>query len=124
MRLATETIRELASREGASLSEILRRASVSRTAYYSLARRRDLLPETVHRLAEALGTLPSEILEDPEERAASLAAERVREARVICARDPRIAFQDVWHALSLLELTPIERLERSLTRGRAVPVRR
>ena len=50
------------------------------------------------------------------ERAAAL----LREARLIHARHPRSSFDNVWHTLWLLELTPTQRLQLSLTRGRAL----
>ena len=48
----------------------------------------------------------------------------LREAKGICARHPRASFDNVWHTLCLLELTPEERLNRSLIRGRAATVQR
>jgi hypothetical protein len=49
---------------------------------------------------------------------------RLEEARRICAAEPDASFENVWHALFLLELMPIERLNRGLLRGRATPVQR
>jgi hypothetical protein len=52
------------------------------------------------------------------------AFERRRKALAICAAEPEASFENVWHALILLELAPIERLNRSLIRGRATAVQR
>jgi len=41
------------------------------------------------------------------------------EARRIHARNPRSSFENIWHTLWLLEITPAERLRRSLIRGRS-----
>ena len=48
----------------------------------------------------------------------------VARARRICAECPEASFENVWHTLALLEMEPIERLNRSLTRGRATAIRR
>lgn len=91
---------------------------MSRTAYYALLRRDSVLPKTVLKLASALGALPSELLDErafEEQRA----RRRLREAKRIVRRHPGTSFQDVWHALVLLELPPAERLRRALRRGRA-----
>lgn len=53
-----------------------------------------------------------------------IALERRRKAEAICQAHPEASFENVWHSLVLLELPPIERLNRSLTRGRAAAARR
>ncbi len=50
------------------------------------------------------------------------AIERRRQALAICEANPQASFENVWHTLILLELDPIERLNRSLIRGRAAAV--
>jgi transcriptional regulator with XRE-family HTH domain len=124
MRLNPENLRRLARERGLSLSAVLRRAGVSRTAYYSLARRESVLPNSIHALAKELGVSPVELLDaEPwphEYRARSL----LEEARTICAEHPEASFENVWHTLNLLDLPPEERLNRSLIRGRATSVHR
>ena len=44
----------------------------------------------------------------------------LREARRIHARNPECSFDNIWHTLWLLEVSPAERLHRSLIRGHAV----
>ena len=44
----------------------------------------------------------------------------LRKAQRIVKRNPGAAFEDVWHTLVLLEEDPVERLRRSLLRGRAL----
>lgn len=51
-------------------------------------------------------------------------ARRIQEVRAICAANPLASFENVWHTLTLLDLPPIERLNRSLLRGRPIPVHR
>jgi hypothetical protein len=46
---------------------------------------------------------------------------RLARAREILSRHPELDFEDVWHALICLEMTPIQRLELALTRGRPWP---
>jgi len=50
------------------------------------------------------------------------ALERRRKALAICEAEPEASFENVWHSLILLELDPLERLNRSLIRGRATAV--
>ncbi len=44
--------------------------------------------------------------------------------RAICDAEPGAAFENVWHALVLLEEEPLDRLNRSLIRGRAAAIQR
>jgi hypothetical protein len=124
MRFDADAVRDLARRQGLSLGEALRRAGVSRTAFYSLARRPTALPGTVTSLARALGVPPSHLLREDAGGGRDRAAALVREARRIRARSRLSAFENLWHTLNLLELTPAERLARSLVRGRTRPVHR
>ena len=47
------------------------------------------------------------------------ARRRLREARRVVARNPGVSLDNVWHTLVLLDEPPIQRLRRSLLRGRA-----
>jgi len=116
MRLATERIRELARDKNLTLSELLQRAGVSRTAYYSLARKSSVVPRSLDALASALDMPVSGLLEE--------LPPRVVAAQRICAEHPDASFENVWHVLTLLEANPIERLNRSLTRGRTTTAHR
>ena len=49
---------------------------------------------------------------------------RLERARAICAAEPDASFENVWHALILLEDPPLDRLNRSLLRGRTASVQR
>ena len=120
MRFEAEAVRRLAHQRGLTLGEALRRARVSRTAFYSLARRTTAVPRTVTALAHTLGVSASPLLR--EAPAPARAEVLAREARRIRARCPRADFENLWHTLNLLELAPAERLARSLVRGRTRPL--
>jgi transcriptional regulator with XRE-family HTH domain len=124
MKLDADVARELARRQGLTLSEVLRRAGVSRTAFYSLARRRSVVPRTVTAVARVLGLPPSRLLRETRDTVRERAEDLAREARYIHARSRGSDFANVWHTLNLLELAPAERLARSLARGRTRPLHR
>ena len=116
MKLSRGKVRVLAGVRGLSVSEALRRARVSRNAFYHLTRRSSVVPHTVHALGAALGVSASALLDEEPPSREDRAAALVREARRIHARNPRSAFENIWHTLWLLELSPAERLQRSLRR--------
>lgn len=108
----------MARDRGESLSSALKRAGVSRTAYYSLLRRPSILPKTVVSLSATLGVAFRDLLEDDEPDHGS----RLREAQRVLKMTPGAWFENVWHTLCLLDLDPVERLNRSLIRGRATAI--
>jgi lambda repressor-like predicted transcriptional regulator len=122
MKLATSRIHRMARVRGMTLGKLLEHAGVSRTAYYSLARRSSVLPKSVHALARALGVHPAEILAESSATTDETVAARIDEARAICENDPGASFENVWHTLCLLASLPVERLNRSLTRGRTASI--
>jgi hypothetical protein len=124
MRLSADKVRALANKQSRSLTAVLREAAVSRTAFYSLARRRSLLPRTVYAVADALGVKASEVLDSPDRSPEELLAARLADARAMAMAHPTAAFENIWHTLALLDLPPIDRLNRSLLRGRAITVHR
>jgi transcriptional regulator with XRE-family HTH domain len=117
MRLNHEETKRIAEERGTTLTAVLERAGVSRTAYYSLRRRENILPRTIRALALELGIDPERLLQKTP--TALTYERRLKRAREICDRSPGIDFHNVWHTLTLLELPPVERLRRSLRRGRA-----
>lgn len=118
MRLSAREISKLCTRRGTSLLALLASISVSRTAYYSLVRKESVLPGSVRSIAGALGVKPSAILDQVPDSSWPVQA-RVRLARSIVAHNPGATFENVWHTLVVLDDPPIERLRRSLLRGRA-----
>jgi hypothetical protein len=76
-----------------------------------------VLPASIRSIAGALGVTPSSFLDEDPELAWRMQA-RVRQARSIVTNHPGTLFENVWHTLAVLDDTPIERLRRSLLRGR------
>jgi hypothetical protein len=56
--------------------------------------------------------------------ATTLALARRELARAVCDAEPEASFENVWHALILLEASPLDRLNRSLIRGRTAAIQR
>jgi len=78
-----------------------------------------VLPNSLVALADFLAIKPAELLDGsvgPGLRARSL----LRELERILAERPEADRENVWHTLLLLDEPPVERLERGLTRGRAL----
>jgi transcriptional regulator with XRE-family HTH domain len=121
VKLDTEAVRRRCAARGIPLTRLLREAGISRTAYYSLARKDSVLPKSLIRLAGRLATAPSGILDETagEERRART---RLVEAKRVRKANPNVAFENVWHTLALLDEPPIDRLNRALRRGRASAV--
>jgi len=117
MKLDHETTKRIAREKGTTLTAALDRAGVSRTAYYSLRRRDNILPRTIRALARELNVDSERLLQKAP--AARTYERRLKRAREICERFPDTDFHIVWHTLTLLDLPPLERLRRSLRRGRA-----
>ncbi len=116
MRLDHEETKRIAVERGTTLTAALDRAGVSRTAYYSLRRRDNILPRTIRALAMELGIDPERLLK---KTPTPLTYERrMKRAREICERFPGTDFHNIWHTLTLLDLPPVERLRRGLRRGR------
>ncbi len=117
MKLSADRIRTLCARRGLNLQGLLESAGVSRTAYYSLIRKTSILPGSVQAMARMLGVAPSAILEEAPP-VAGRAQVLIRQAGRVLALNPRATFENVWHTLVLLDDSPIDRLRRSLLRGR------
>jgi transcriptional regulator with XRE-family HTH domain len=118
MKLDAARVRALCTRRGLTIRDLLREAGVSRTAYYSQLRKESVLPVSIRALAGTLEVVPSALLDEaPAEEWHARAL--IRRARRILARNPGASFENVWHTLVLLEEPPVERLRRSLLRGRA-----
>lgn len=98
------------------MGQLLGKARVSRTAYYSLARKDSVLPASIIRLARALGVCPGDVLVD-EQRLGTVARAIADEARQITARKKGVSEENVRHTLILLGREPVERLRGALTRA-------
>lgn len=117
MRLAGEKIKNLCRKRNLKLKDLLRKAHVSPTAYYSLLRKDSVLPHSLRAIARVLNISPAEFLEDTtaEHRRVKLLLaemEHVLEAHSEAERD------NVWHTLLMLETKPLQRLRKGLLRAR------
>ena len=119
MRLSAEKLANLAKKRGIRVSELLRRAGVSRTAYYALARKDELLPKSLESIAAVLGVSPLKFIEEGS-RQESRTRFLLRQVDVILKGHPDADRDNVWHTLLLLEEKPIERLRRGLRRAQRI----
>lgn len=117
MRFSIARVREHCRRRGESLSEMLRRAGVSRNAFYSLARRGSLLPGSLLRVGEALETQPENLVEAEDSKVDSM-RRLLAKAEAIAKQNPGADFDTIRHVLLLLRKDPLERLRRALVRAR------
>jgi hypothetical protein len=100
VRLELRKVRRLADERGLTLSGVLRRARVSRNAFYHLARQESVVPRSIRAVATVLGVPASAVLEEaapPQARAKDL----LSEARAIHRRYPESSFENIWHTLWL-----------------------
>ena len=98
------------------MGELLERAGVSRTAYYSLVRKDSVLPKSLVRIAETLNVPIGELVED--EKALQMEMLRIAEDAVEIAKcHKRGNSENVRHTLILLRHDPLERLRKALTRA-------
>lgn len=98
------------------LGELLEQAGVSRTAYYSLARKDSILPKSIVQIARALNVPAGKLVEDDE----ALRNEMLRmaeEAADIAEHRGGVNAENVRHTLILLRHEPIERLRKALIRA-------
>jgi len=117
VQLSPEKIKNLCKKNKLKLKELLTKAEVSPTAYYSLTNKDSVLPKSIHALAETLGVNPSDLLEKENKEVAKIRRlqkrlEEIMEEHLHADRE------NIWHTLLLMELSPEERLERTLRRGR------
>ncbi len=123
MRLSGSILRSLCEARGLTLGGLLKNAGVSRTAYYSLARKDSVLPKSIEAIARRLDTSPSAFLED-ERRIEAEARSLLSRAGEIVLSHPDANLENVRHTLLLLQKEPIERLRRALIRAQAANTNR
>jgi len=117
MRLSGENIKKLCGARSLSLNALLKRAGVSKTAFYHLIYKDSVLPRSIDALAATLGVRSSALLEEAD-RKSRRALRLLEAADRIAGSDPSMDQDNVRHTLLLLEEKPIERLRRSLLRAR------
>lgn len=99
-----------------SLGDVLLKAGVSRTAYYSLARKDSVLPKSIGCVARALGVSPAAFLADETEVIGRLRERRAR-VEALHRRYPEDDQDVMFRTLQNLDLPPVERLRRALARA-------
>jgi AcrR family transcriptional regulator len=119
MRIDAIKLRKLGRAKGLSLNALLKKAGVSKTAFYHLLRKDSVLPASLGAIAETLAVRPGAFLTEKNPD--------VDKIRRILALTERIVFRNssldrdnVRLTLLLLGLDPLQRLQRSLIRGRKI----
>ena len=108
---------ELCRERDLRLKDLLSRAKVSRTAYYSLLRKESVLPRSITSLAAYLTVSPAAFLDDESAKVRNMRRLQ-EEVADICRRHPDVEADDIRHTLLLLKESPVDRLQRGLTRAR------
>jgi len=119
MRIDSTKLRELARKRGQTMTALLARAGVSKTAFYHLLRKDSVLPASLRSIAETLSVRPGAFLTEK-----NLDVTKIRRILALTDRivtdDPRLDRDNVRLTLLLLEEEPLRRLQRSLIRGRKI----
>jgi AcrR family transcriptional regulator len=122
VKLSMKKVERQCRKHGTSLARVLREAGVSRNAFYALARKESVVPQSLVRVAEYLEVSVATLLDDvpsPAQRMERLVAESNR----IAGKYEGVDADNVRHTLLLLDEKPLERLRRALRRGRSVNIR-
>lgn len=122
MKISLDKVEALCREYGTSVAHMLREAGVSRNAFYTLARKESVVPQSLIRVSEYLGVPVSEVLDDVPP-AVDRMKQLMDEANRIVKRHPDADPDNIRHTLLLLDEEPIERLRRALRRGRPVNIR-
>jgi len=117
MRIDLARLRKLAGKRGLSLAALLAKAGVSKTAFYHLVHKSSVLPASLGALAETLAVKPGAFLTEQNPDVAKIRSILNLTDRIV-AGNPKLDRDNVRLTLLLLEEEPVQRLRRSLTRGR------
>lgn len=117
MKISHKMVQAQCRRRGITLSELLKSAGVSRNAYYSLAKKKSVVPKSLIQLAECLNTPVSDLLHD-EAKVLREHSLLLNEANELIKLHPELEQEGTRHTLLLLKEEPIDRLRRALVRGR------
>ena len=123
MHLSAVKVKQRCAQRRRRLTDVLREAGVSRTAYYSLTRKESVLPKSILRIACHLGVNPVELLENEVARIAHFRRLQA-EAGALAKLHPDCDRDVMFRTLLNLEQPPIERLRRALIRARRPAVHR
>ena len=117
MQLSRDKLKKWCAQRRLNLSDVLKEADVSRTAYYSLVRKDSVLPKSIVRIARYLGVNPSALLDDDDARVNHIRDLQAK-AGALSARFPDCDRDVIFRTLLNLEQPPVERLRRALIRAR------
>lgn len=122
MKLSMSCLGTLCSDRGISLARLLADAGVSRNAFYSLARKTSVLPNSIRAIAAQIGVNPSAFLEDGDIRTAK-AQVLLKQVDRLMVKFPDLDRDNARHMLILLEEAPEKRLRRALQRAQKPDIR-
>jgi len=117
MRIDLTKLRELARKRGLSITALLAKAGVSKTAFYHLAHKSSVLPASLRQLADTLSIRPGAFLTEENPDVTKVRQILTLTDRIV-AENRKVDRDNVRLTLLLLEEEPIRRLRRSLVRGR------
>ena len=123
MRIDADKLKKILRKKSLSLNALLKKAGVSKTAFYHLLYKDSVLPASLGAIASSLAVRPSAFLTDRSEDVAQTVRLLNFVDRIV-SQEPGLDRDNIRLTLLLLEETPLDRLRRSLTRGRAVDFRR
>ncbi len=116
MHISPQNLKTLCHKKKLRLKDLLTKAGVSKTAFYSLLRKDSVLPRSIHALAKALGENPSALLEE-----GNAEVKRIRDIAALTDKimvlHPEADRDNIRHTLLLLREPPIERLKRGILRA-------
>ena len=117
MRIDVIRLREIAGKRGLSLAALLAESGVSKTAFYHLVHKDSVLPASLRALGETLSIRPGAFLTEEKPEVTKIRHIRNLTDRIV-AGHPKLDRDNVRLTLLLLEEKPVQRLRRSLIRGR------
>lgn len=117
MRIDLLRLRKLAGKRGLSLTALLSKSGVSKTAFYHLVHKSSVLPASLRAIAESLAVPPGAFLTEKNPDVDKIRRVLSLTDRLV-AGDPKLDPDNVRLTLLLLEEDPVRRLRRSLIRGR------
>ncbi len=121
MYLDSVKIKKLCKSKGITLNELIKKAGISKTAYYHLIRKKQLLVNSILEIAICLDTETKQITSfwnQAEEQYYHLNSK----LEELCLKYPELNRDNAWHTLLLLSEEPLQRLDRALLRGQKINI--
>ena len=123
MKIDADKLRKIARTKGFSLNALLKSAKVSKTAFYHLLRKESVLPASLGAIARTLSIRPGVFLTEKNRDIDKVRRVLALTDRIV-ANNRSLDRENVRLTLLLLEQDPLQRLRRSLTRGRKIDFHR